>query len=109
MTLFDNRHQIATLWTVNGVNAAGDPSFASPSEITVRWDERSVVYTDRDGEEKRSSAVVDLGQDVKIGDWLFLGTSIASDPSTVVGAYPVQSFEKSPTVSGDAYVRTAYL
>lgn len=101
--------QTATLWARTGVDSAGDPSFASPTTITVKWEESSEVIINNDGREEQSHAVVYLGQDVVIGDFLFLGTSVVVDPTAVSGAFEVKTFRKIPTPDGSDFERKALL
>ena len=43
--------QKATYWSVSGTDSSGDPSFATPVSIKVRWEQRTVVFTRPNGED----------------------------------------------------------
>lgn len=110
MTLLDrNLQQTATLWTYNGVDNAGDPSFATPVQITVRWEDRTAEFIDARGEKTVSRSVVYLSQDVVSGDYMALGTDATSDPTGVVGAFEVRDFRKIPSINGQDFERRALL
>lgn len=105
------RLQTATLWELNGIDSAQEPEFssASPRQILVRWEERSVNFIGSDGQEEAASGFVMVGEDLAEGDWLFLGVSIVADPSDLQGAVEVKGFEKTPSPSGKYISRKAFL
>ena len=74
--------QAATLWEISGVDSAGDPAFSSgsPTAITVRWEERTELFTGPDGEEQVARGVIYLDADIETGDYLLLGTSVVEHP-----------------------------
>lgn len=101
--------QTATYWACTGVDSAGDRQFAAPTTLTVKWEDRSDIVIDQDGEEGRSRAVVYLGTDVGVEGYLFLGSSVAADPRTVTGAYLIKEFRKVPTADANDFERRAVL
>ncbi len=101
--------QTATYWAVTGVDNSGDPTFAAPVEIKVRWEQRAVVFTTPIGEEKSSTDVVFVKQDMVEGDFLFLGTSAAADPTTVAAAKEIQGWSKIPHLVESEFERRALL
>lgn len=110
MTFIDEaRTQTATLWVPGSVDISGDATFAAPATLTVRWEDKEEVFTTPDGEEQRASTVVFAGQDISVGSYLFLGTSVAADPKTVSGARKVRGFKKIPSIDGTLFERKAML
>ena len=103
--------QTATLWERDGVDAGGDPSFASgtPRQISCRWEWRTVVYFSSSGEERQSKAVVMVAEDLAEGDYLYLGTSAAESPVGLDGAFEVRGFDKIPDINGEDFERRVYL
>lgn len=101
--------QTATYWAVSGTDSSGDPSFSSPTSIKVRWEQRTVVFTRPNGEEASSHSVVFVKEDMVEGDFLFLGTSAASDPTSVVAAKEIQGWSKIPQLVGSEFERRAFL
>lgn len=102
-------NQVCTLWVSTGTDGYNKPSFDAPVQITVRWEEKSEKIQMDDGVEVLSRARVFLAQDVALGDYLFLGTSIETDPMEVLGAYRVKDFRKTPSLDGLSFERKAYL
>ena len=91
-----HRNQPATYWAKGARDSSGDTTFAAAKAITVRWEERSVVFTNAAGEEARADSMVFVKEDMEEGDFLFLGTSTAADPTTVVAAQEIQGSSKIP-------------
>lgn len=104
-----NLLQTATLWTRGSVDSYGDPTFAAPVSLLVRWEQKTELFINVRGEERRSNSIVFLDRDVSIGDFLFLGTSTATDPTAVLEAQQVQDFRKIPSLNGMQYERRAIL
>lgn len=106
-----NLKQTATVWTVSGVDSAGDPSFdsASPRTISVRWEDRVDMFINQQGEQEASRSIVVVTESFKVGDFLFLGTSVAADPDGVVGAYQIKQYEEVPDKQGKAFLRRCRL
>jgi hypothetical protein len=75
----------------------GGRTFDAPVEIKCRWEERQELYTDTDGQERRSNAVVFPDRAVDVGDYLYLGdlddltSSEEADPQSVSEAWEVMS------------------
>lgn len=103
------RRQDATLWTTSP-NGSGGDVFGPPQAIKVRWEERSERFISQlDQNERVSQSVVYLGQTAAVGDYLYLGTSAAVDPTVVTGAYKIQRFDATPSLRLLNMVRKAYL
>lgn len=100
---------LTTFWSVTGVTVDGDPTFAAPKAITTRWEEKQAVFTNAAGEEASAGAVVFVKEDMKAGDFLFLGTSAVADPTTVVAAREIQGWSKIKQLTGSDYERRAFL
>jgi len=105
----DQLNQTATHWASGGVDSAGDFSFGSPTSRSVRWEVKSEEFYADNGETLVSSSVVYLSVDVSVGDYLFLGTSVVSDPRSVTGVKEVKGFAKIPSLDGLKFQRKAFL
>ena len=107
--------QVATLWSITGVDGGGDPTFAAPRTINVRWESRINQNLDSRGEHQRSgtaetsAAFVYLAEDVKEGDYVFLGTSVIANPRSVLNAFRVKAFEKTPSYNSSMFERRAFV
>lgn len=104
-----NLRQTITYWAFNGVDNSGDPSFATPTTITGRWEDRALEVISSSGERVVSRSVVYLAQDVNLGDYMFLGTDTTASPVGVIGAFPVRDFRKIPNIRGTIFERRAIL
>lgn len=107
LTAFLN--QTATLWVSGTLDGYGNPSFAAPVQIPCRWEGKTEKLINGDGSEVVSRARVFLAQDVKEGDYLYLGTAVGANPKVVIGAYAVRVFAKVPALDASDFERKAYL
>ncbi len=107
------RKQTVVYWGTPVTVGGGGRTFADPVELKVRWEDRAEMFVDAAGQEKRSRAVVLLGQDVDLGGYLYLGKladlSSAPDPADTATAYEIQAFAKVPDIKGTRFTRTAWL
>ncbi len=100
--------QDATLWSITESSGAfAEPVYAAPVAIKVRWEERSELFTNADGEEQTARDIIYLGIDVKAGDFLALGTFIDAAPVTT--SRMVKDFRKIPELNGRLFERRALL
>ena len=105
-----NHNQTVTHWAATEtLDSFGAPGWDSPIELSARWEDRSEELTNMKGEEILARSVVFLGIDVSVGDYLFLGVSAGTDPTTIKGAFKVKDFRKIPQIRGEDFERTAYL
>jgi hypothetical protein len=102
--------QAATYWTPSTLNEYGEKTFANPTTLTVRWEEKTEQFIDREtGKEQRSHSVVYTNVDVVEDGFLFLGTSVSTTPKEVDKAFPIRRVDKSPSLKGNKYVRKVWL
>ena len=107
--------QTAVFWANPVEDGQGGATFDEPVELSVRWEQKQELFADASGQERRSDAVVYVGRDVAVGEYLFLGglddlsTAEAGDPLIVTGAYEIKKFEKIPDLSTSRYVRKVWL
>ena len=101
--------QTITYWANPVPDGYGGNTFDAPTAIIGRWEDKMELFTDEKGEEKRSTAVVFLGQDVVEGEYLYLGTSTETSPIDQVGARKVQAFRKIPNYNASDFERKAWL
>jgi len=107
----NRRRTRATLWRVTGNDLSGDQQYAAPVPVTVRWEERQVVFTNSAGQDEMASAIAWMPYDVFEGEVIALGTHTATDPwdGTVPSAREIQGFIKIPHLQRDDYERRAFL
>ena len=100
--------QQITYWPT--VRTAYGFSFEEPQVIAGRWEDKAELFINEEGETSTSRAVVYLHSlDVKVGDYLALVESVASDPTGVAGAYRVRSFSKVPNLRANTFLRKAIM
>jgi hypothetical protein len=106
-----NHKQDAVYWGTPSPDGFGGATFASPIEITVRWEDSNIQFMSPDGNVELSKAVIFAGQDVVIGGWIFLGTldevgsANQDDPQLVDGASEIRAFNKTPNIKGTDFER----
>lgn len=98
-----------TYWAPASHDHWGKETWNDPVTISGRWEDRAERFATPLGEEAISNAKVFLASGVTVAGWIFSGTSTASDPTTVSGAYPVRRAEKIPTLRESEYIYKAYL
>ena len=109
--------QTAVYWGDPTPDASGGYSFGSsyPEEISCRWEARTELISDGQGNEIISRARVYVTEDVEEEGWLFLGTlddldsAAEEDPMQADGTHKIKRFDKVPSIRGDDFVRIAYL
>lgn len=108
--------QICVYWGPTTNNEFGGWNFAAPVEIQCRWEEKLVLFHDKNGNQTQAKAVVHIVEDVKMEGYLMLGTiadipsGYINTPKALENAYVIKRFDKSPAISDPtAFLRKAYL
>lgn len=107
--IIKNLKQDVTYWSPSSFDKFGNQIWAAPSAIKGRWEDRTELFIQDTGEEVRSKALVYIDSDVEVGGYLFLGSSISADPSTVTGSREIVDFRKIPNLNADFFERRALL
>lgn len=87
--------QIATYWPSPSQSRFGGPTFGSPVNIWTRWENKTEQFVDMERREVVSNAVVFTLVSVEIGGYLYLGESVAADPTQIIGAYPIRRVDQN--------------
>lgn len=98
-----------TYWTPASHDHFSKETWSTPTTISGRWESRSERFATALGEEAISNAKVYLASEVTVAGWLYPGTSSASDPTTVSGAFPIRRAERVPTLREEEYIYKALL
>lgn len=104
--------QVAVYWAPSGTDRYGKPTWATPIEIKVRWEDVQDQFQDAKGQRNFQGAVAYTDRDVAFKGVLFLGYLVdvdQADPKSNEGAWEVIKFEKIPSLDVDEYLRTAFL
>lgn len=76
----------ATFWPETTRDQYGDASFSAPVAIKVHWEDKIELFTDKKGEQIQSHAIIWTESALTVGGYLYLGTSVASNPESVTGS-----------------------
>ncbi len=93
--------QTITYWLPVYSGGWNEPTSFTRSIISGRWEDKIIKFVDDGGNERDARAIIYVSQAVKTTGYLYLGTSVASDPRDVVNAFPVRKIEQYPTIRGD--------
>lgn len=104
-----NLKQKVTYWATSGRDITGAPAWTTPIALKARWEDLNELFINDQGEEVRSRAVIYLNSDVETSGYLFLGTSVVADPTTLSDAFPIKAFRKVPEQRGVRFERRAML
>ena len=104
-----NKLQTVTYWAPDSLDVNGKVAFTTPVTFKARWEDKSELFTDPQGREIRSQAIVYTARDVVIDGYLYLGVTSSSDPTTISGAKEIKNFSKSPTLKVTGFERKAIL
>lgn len=102
---------VLTLWTVSGRDGFGGYTFADPVTILGRWEQSQQKFITDAGEESVSQAIVYLGSDVTVGDWLGEGDLTASPDPTIdtVSSFRIRGFSRVANLRNSSNNRRAFI
>jgi len=75
-----SRKQIAVYWAPLTADGLGQPTYADPVEIAVRWEDKNEIFISKEGTEERSISIAYPAVDVVLEGCLWLG-ALADLPS----------------------------
>lgn len=111
--------QVATYWAPSATpfNTYGDPAFLAPVVLDpatftgVRWEDKTdEMITTKTGDQQQSKAIVwSAATTFKVGGFLFLGSSAASNPTTVAGAHIILQTSDDISLYGENFSHKAWL
>ena len=108
--------QTATHWVLSSYDSYSDPTFAAPVTLAlasgtgVRWENLIEKYRTPSGDEDHGRSIVwSAVTAFAVGDYLFLGTSVTTNPESVSGADRVKAAEKIWDVRARKYLFKAVL
>lgn len=109
MAFARNFRQTMTYWAPTGHDTYGKPTFASPTTYACRWEDKQELFRDKKGQEVISKSKVYTGATLNIDGYLFLGTSVAADPTVVNGAWEIRMIGVSPDLRAIRQLNVATL
>ena len=107
------RKQDATYWKRTGTSSGGRPTYGSPINVKVRWEDKAEIFIGANNEQVTSKSIVLVDRDMFITDLLRLGTTATLppglEPEKVPGAYEIQAWQKTPNSRATKWLRRAVL
>lgn len=89
---------------------------SSPTEYLVRWSDKVDFFRGKEsGEMEQSSTTILMAEELKIGDYVWLGelddldSEQYNDPLTIDGACPVRAVKKTPTMRAEKILYKVFL
>lgn len=104
-----NLRQTLTYWAPLGTDMYGRTSFAAPVTRICRWEDKSELVRSKKGDEIVTKSRVFMAEDFDINGYVFLGTSVATDPHDVEGAWEIQQRAATPDLRLMKTLYVAYL
>lgn len=101
--------QSVTYWAPSTRDSFGGLSFVTPTTFKGRWEEHSEMVVGPQGDDVLSKAKVFVPSVVEEGGYLYLGTSVTADPTTLREAYKILAYEEVPDLRNLRAERRAYL
>ena len=105
------RKQVAVYWAPGSYEAFGQPSMASPVEISCRWEDVNEQFLDGDGQEQLSNARVYVDRTVELGGMLWLGAlgDAPSNPKLDPSAWEIRKYESLPNFKATEFLKSVML
>lgn len=90
----------------------GGYTFALPTILDGRWEDKTEKFLSDAGKETISRAIAYLSADVLTEDYLMLGSTSEADPTNLTDgktAYLVERFDKTPDLRNLSFERKVYM
>lgn len=100
-----------THWVVTP-DGFGGYTFALPTVLDGRWEDKTERFLSDAGKERVSQAVAYLSADVDSEDYLMFGETSEADPTNLTDdkvAYQVERFDKTPDLRNLEFRRKAFM
>lgn len=105
--------QKAVYWERTGYDGSGEPVLGQPVVINCRWEQVTLIYKNKAGNDAVSNSRVIVDRDVTEEGRLMLGElddlESQSDPAANPTAYEIGRFDKIPNRQGNKFVRIVML
>ena len=105
----DNLKESITYWDATGVDNFGDPTFATPATVKAKWEERTELFINAEGQEERSRSVIYVDTLLISGGYLFRGISVVADPRAVDDAYLIKDYRQISNFENTIHERRVML
>lgn len=108
--------QTGTYWPPSTYNGYGDQTYLSPIVLTppltgIRWEDKTTeIITTKTGDQINSKAIIwSTTQVFAVGGFLYLGTSVITNPTTLATAYLILEVSADLSVDGKTYLYRAVI
>lgn len=109
MSFANHLKQTMTYWAPGSMDVYGKMTYASPVQKPCRWEEISLTFQDKRGEERQSKTRIFLADDVEVDGYVKLGTDNSADPTEVDGAFEIQQKSRIPDLRSITTITTLVL
>lgn len=104
-----NMKQDITYWAPGAPNVYGGRAYVAPVTLKGRWEGRQELFRDKYGQEVMSRARVYCESPVALDGYLYLGTSVAADPTTLSDAFEIRQTGSIPDLRAVVQLNVAIL
>jgi hypothetical protein len=111
MDILSKLNQTCVYWKKLGADRYNNPIFDTPIEVKCRWEDRTELFLDINGERVPSRAVVYINLLPKPGDALWKGDLDSAPKNKDVRsfAYTIRRSDEIPDIRAEIFLRMAYL
>lgn len=96
MPLDRHMKDLVTYWAPTETrDSYGKRVFSTPVSIYGRWEDSQRIVAGKSGKEIISKSCFYTIQELSIDGYLYFGTSVEADPTTVSGAWEIQALGRS--------------
>jgi hypothetical protein len=85
------------------------PTFGSKKELACRWEDRTELFIDKNGQERTSRARIFLAESVDLDGYLYLGHTDETSPLNLTDAFEIRSLKTTPDLRNLKQLFVAYL
>ena len=93
--------QTITYWAPQGRDGFGKYTFSAPQTMNARHEEKLETIKQSDGEIEQSTIVIWTKNKLERGGYVYIGTTTATDPTTVSGAKEILQNIDIPSIDGN--------
>lgn len=101
--------QTCTYWAPGERDIHGKMTYMAPVQKACRWEEISLTFQDKRGEEHQSKSRVFMEDDVDVDGYVMLGTSSEADPTSLETAFEIQQKSRIPNLRAIKMLTTLIL
>ena len=101
--------QEVTYWTKNGQDKYTKPTFDAPVVVKGRWEDKENLLKTNGQVYVISTSTVYMKIALSVGDYVYEGKSVETDPTKVLGARIVLNTKRQVSMNGKTILHGNYL